>query len=157
MEDILILDNSPISYLFQKQNALPIKTWLDDRNDIELYKYLRLLEYLAKVDDVRKVISRIVDQEKNQIDFEVFDDIVNSKNNIDDERRQFYSESRKMFAPRFGYVSMLEPSALAQKRVGSNDRKAHIHANANFTPKQKNQIKPRLSKKFDVSNKKVRH
>lgn len=31
MEDILILDNSPISYLFQKQNALPIKTWLDDK------------------------------------------------------------------------------------------------------------------------------
>ena len=76
MEDILILDNSPIAYLFQKQNALPIKTWLDDRNDIELYKYLRPLEYLAKVDDVRDVISRIVDQEKNQIDFEIFDEIL---------------------------------------------------------------------------------
>lgn len=76
MEDILILDNSPISYLFQKQNALPIRTWLDDRNDIELYKYLRPLEYLAKVKDVRPIISKIVDQDKNQINFEAFDKIV---------------------------------------------------------------------------------
>ena len=98
MEDILILDNSPISYLFQKQNALPIKTWLDDKNDIELYKYLRLLEYLATVNDVRDVISQIVDQQKNQIDFDIFDQIVsqNSLNVQNVRAKNTLSETRKL-------------------------------------------------------------
>lgn len=132
MEDILILDNSPISYLFQKQNALPIRTWLDDRNDIELYKYLRLLEYLAKVDDVRHVISRIVDQDTNQIDFEVFDRIFNEEtssnpsfNNLlkdSHNRKQFSSETRKLVGPRFGNSNMVEASYLAKSRKHSKSK-----------------------------------
>lgn len=124
MEDILILDNSPISYLFQKQNALPIKTWLDDKNDIELYKYLRLLEYLARVDDVRRIITKIVDQTKNQIDFEIFDEII-STSNVQKEphdRKQFYSESRKQLGPRFGYTSMLEAPNIGNLRQFSKGR-----------------------------------
>lgn len=138
MEDILILDNSPISYLFQKQNALPIKTWLDDKNDIELYKYLRLLEYLARVDDVRKIISRIVDQSKNQIDFEIFDEII-STSNVQKEphdRKQFYSESRRDFGPRFGYSSMLEaPYAgnLRQFSKGREIRKYRVRDDVDIT------------------------
>lgn len=58
MKDVIILDNSPVSYLFHESNALPIRTWIDDQNDIELYKYLRLFEYLADIDDVRPVISQ---------------------------------------------------------------------------------------------------
>lgn len=110
MEDILILDNSPISYLFQKQNALPIKTWLDDKNDIELYKYLRLLEYLATVNDVRDVISQIVDQQKNQIDFDIFDQIVsqNSLNVQNVRAKNTLSETRKLWSNRVEYNNMLE-------------------------------------------------
>lgn len=69
LSDLIILDNSPISYLMNYENALPIKTWLDDKNDIELYKYLRLLEYLADVDDVRDEIGRLVDRRKEVVDF----------------------------------------------------------------------------------------
>ena len=110
MEDILILDNSPISYLFQKQNALPIKTWLDDKNDIELYKYLRLLEYLATVNDVRDVISQIVNQQKNQIDFDIFDQIVsqNSLNVQNVRAKNTLSETRKLWSNRVEYNNMLE-------------------------------------------------
>jgi Dullard-like phosphatase family protein len=144
MEDILILDNSPISYLFQKQNALPIRTWLDDRNDIELYKYLRLLEYLAKVDDVRHIISRIVDQDTNQIDFEVFDKIFNEENSSNPSfnnllkethnRKQFSSETRKLVGTRFGNSNMAEPSYLANNRKHSKskvkaDKKDHFECN----------------------------
>jgi hypothetical protein len=126
MEDILILDNSPISYLFQKQNALPIKTWLDDRNDIELYKYLRPLEYLAKVDDVRDVISRIVDQDKNQIDFEVFDEIATKNNylNMNNDRKKYNSESRRLVFNKVGYSSMLEAGHPYNLRELSNSRRS---------------------------------
>ena len=53
MEDLIIVDNSPISYCWNTENALPIKTWTNDVNDIELYKYLWLLEMVSQAKDVR--------------------------------------------------------------------------------------------------------
>lgn len=126
MEDILILDNSPISYLFQKQNALPIKTWLDDRNDIELYKYLRLLEYLATVEDVREVISQVVDQQRNQIDFDVFDRIVNQNghnpNPHNFRNKNTLSETRKLWSNRIEYNNMLEVNPQVTKKKGNKSK-----------------------------------
>jgi hypothetical protein len=162
MEDILILDNSPISYLFQKQNALPIKTWLDDRNDIELYKYLRPLEYLAKVDDVRDVISRIVDQDKNQIDFEVFDEIATKSNylNMNNDRKKYNSESRKLVFNKVGYSSMLEAGQLYNLRElsnsrGNDKRNDLLSKNSRHSPMRNSHIKP--DKTVNGSMHKVKH
>ena len=80
LKDVIILDNSPLSYLLHYENALPIKTWIDDKNDIELYKYLRFLEYLAEVDDVRTEIQYLVDRNVEKIDFELFEKNVVRKN-----------------------------------------------------------------------------
>lgn len=33
MQDIIIIDNSPSSYLFQPENALPILSWYDEKQD----------------------------------------------------------------------------------------------------------------------------
>jgi len=60
MENIIIVDNSPNSYLFQPQNALPIQTWIDDFSDKNLYELIPILEALANVKDVRKGLSKIV-------------------------------------------------------------------------------------------------
>jgi len=62
--------------LFHQTNALPIKTWIDDPNDIELYKYLRLLEHLAESSDVRTDISKIVDRNSETIDFEIVEKLI---------------------------------------------------------------------------------
>lgn len=40
---------------------MPITTWHDDPNDIELYKALRFLEHLADVKDVRSDLSLVTD------------------------------------------------------------------------------------------------
>lgn len=40
-------------------NAIPIKTWIDDPNDTELYGLWKVLEELAVVDDVPKVLTEI--------------------------------------------------------------------------------------------------
>ena len=37
----IIIDNSPASYLFQPQNAIPCSSWFDDKNDT-LLKGMRL-------------------------------------------------------------------------------------------------------------------
>ena len=36
LKDVVIIDNSPISYLFHPENALASKSWYGDDNDTEL-------------------------------------------------------------------------------------------------------------------------
>jgi len=66
MENIVILDNSPIAYLFQPENALPILSWYEDMRDRELYRFMPVLERLAYVDDLRRYLPKLVTD--NQVD-----------------------------------------------------------------------------------------
>ena len=36
LKDVIIVDNSPLAFAFDSENGLPIKTWYDDPDDIEL-------------------------------------------------------------------------------------------------------------------------
>jgi len=56
ISQIMILDNSPHSYLFNRENAIPCETWYNDTTDRELEEIIPLLERLAdpSVVDVRK-------------------------------------------------------------------------------------------------------
>ena len=56
MEDTIIIDNSPNSYQFQPENGIPILSWYDDPDDIELIRFIPALKLLAQVEDVRPVI-----------------------------------------------------------------------------------------------------
>ena len=67
LNDVIILDNNPISYKYNKRNGLPIKSWHYDKNDKELIKIIPLLNFLSTVDDVRKYISFII--ENDEINF----------------------------------------------------------------------------------------
>lgn len=60
MQDIIIIDNSPSCYLFQPENALPILSWYDDKDDQYLYDYIPVLKALSEVDDVRPFIMASV-------------------------------------------------------------------------------------------------
>ena len=81
LKDIIIIDNNPASYSINQDNGLPILTWYEDINDNELNKLIPLLKYLSNVDDVRKIIKKVVNKEKNEIDFDLVDNIIyNNKN-----------------------------------------------------------------------------
>lgn len=54
---VIIIDNSPASYLFNPENAVPIDSWFDDENDIELLELIPFLEDLTKVDNVMTVLD----------------------------------------------------------------------------------------------------
>jgi len=57
LEDTLIVDNSPFSYMFQPDNAIPITSWFNDKADRELYDLVPfLLDQIVPAEDVAQVI-----------------------------------------------------------------------------------------------------
>ncbi|SCV03518.1 LAMI_0H08790g1_1 [Lachancea mirantina] len=59
LAEIIILDNSPASYIFHPQHAIPISSWFSDVHDNELMDIMPLLEDLAqeKVPDVGQILD----------------------------------------------------------------------------------------------------
>ncbi|KAG6816981.1 hypothetical protein H0H87_001296 [Tephrocybe sp. NHM501043] len=55
--DTIILDNSPASYIFHPNNAVPVSSWFNDPHDTELTDLIPFLTDLAIVDDVRGVLD----------------------------------------------------------------------------------------------------
>lgn len=52
LANTIIVDNSPFSYMFQPDNAVPIGSWFDDRSDRQLEALLPFLDELADAEDV---------------------------------------------------------------------------------------------------------
>ena len=60
LKDVIIIDNNPVSFTFNKANGLPILTWHSIQSDNELIKLIPLLTFLSNVDDIRPVINKVV-------------------------------------------------------------------------------------------------
>ncbi|KAF1983062.1 NIF-domain-containing protein [Aulographum hederae CBS 113979] len=59
LNQTIIIDNSPTSYIFHPQHAVPISSWFSDAHDNELLDLIPVLEDLAgsQVNDVRLVLD----------------------------------------------------------------------------------------------------
>ena len=57
MRKVIIVDNSPMSYLLQPENAIPISSWFDAPTDQQLPLLLPWLNKLATQDDVLPVLA----------------------------------------------------------------------------------------------------
>lgn len=59
LKDTIIIDNSPTSYIFHPQHAIPISSWFSDAHDNELLDLIPVLEDLASsnVQDVSLVLD----------------------------------------------------------------------------------------------------
>ncbi|KAI5830027.1 NIF-domain-containing protein [Schizophyllum commune Tattone D] len=55
--DTIILDNSPASYIFHPNNAVPVSSWFNDPHDTELTDLIPFLSDLTAVDDVRGILD----------------------------------------------------------------------------------------------------
>jgi len=58
MENSIIVDNSPFSYMFQPDNAIPITSWFNDKADTQLYDLLPFLDRLMEVEDVSTLLAQ---------------------------------------------------------------------------------------------------
>ncbi|KAH9485320.1 hypothetical protein JR316_0002228 [Psilocybe cubensis] len=55
--DTIILDNSPASYIFHPNNAVPVSSWFNDPHDAELTDLIPFLADLTAVPDVRGILD----------------------------------------------------------------------------------------------------
>ncbi|KAK6166576.1 hypothetical protein SNE40_023233 [Patella caerulea] len=61
LNQVVIIDNSPASYIFHPDNAVPVASWFDDMADSELLDLIPFFEGLARVDSVYSVLKQTVD------------------------------------------------------------------------------------------------
>jgi len=57
LKNTIIIDNSPSSYLFHPENAVPVESWFDDEADTELDELIPFLKDLSKTDNVRTYLE----------------------------------------------------------------------------------------------------
>ncbi|KAK1756839.1 NLI interacting factor-like phosphatase-domain-containing protein [Echria macrotheca] len=57
LSKVMILDNSPLSYMFHQDNAIPIQGWISDPTDNDLMYLVPFLEALQYVSDVRALLA----------------------------------------------------------------------------------------------------
>ena len=129
LKDIIIVDNSPLSYSFHPNNGLPILSWFDDYNDFELEKITPILIFLSKVDDVRQFIPKLV--KNNEISY------------IDAEN----------LMKKHGFIKEIPEHAIKNNKTEENDpkekiTKTSINKSKKFEDKNKNKKK---GKKFNIN------
>ena len=76
MKNLIIIDNNPKSFMLNKENGVPIKTWIEDLNDRELFKLIPYLIFLGneKILDVRPFLKEI--NTGSSLNYEKFDKII---------------------------------------------------------------------------------
>lgn len=58
----IIVDNSPLSYIFQPTNAVAIAAFMGEKDDEELLNLIPVLESLVEVEDVRVPLAQLAEQ-----------------------------------------------------------------------------------------------
>nr|XP_035950134.1 CTD small phosphatase-like protein isoform X1 [Halichoerus grypus] len=59
LSKVIIVDNSPASYIFHPENAVPVQSWFDDMTDTELLDLIPFFEGLSREDDVYSTLHRL--------------------------------------------------------------------------------------------------
>uniref|UniRef100_A0A2K5DQU0 protein-serine/threonine phosphatase n=1 Tax=Aotus nancymaae TaxID=37293 RepID=A0A2K5DQU0_AOTNA len=62
LSKVIIVDNSPASYIFHPENAVPVQSWFDDMTDTELLDLIPFFEGLSREDDVYSMLHRLCDR-----------------------------------------------------------------------------------------------
>ncbi|XP_058510732.1 probable serine/threonine-protein kinase kinX [Solea solea] len=58
LNKVIIIDNSPASYIFHPENAVPVASWFNDMSDTELLDLIPFFERLSKSDDVYDTLKQ---------------------------------------------------------------------------------------------------
>ncbi|XP_029450800.1 carboxy-terminal domain RNA polymerase II polypeptide A small phosphatase 2 [Rhinatrema bivittatum] len=59
LKKTIILDNSPASYIFHPENAVPVQSWFDDMSDTELLSLIPVFEELSETEDIYTSLDQL--------------------------------------------------------------------------------------------------
>ncbi|XP_028933577.1 CTD small phosphatase-like protein isoform X1 [Ornithorhynchus anatinus] len=59
LSKVIIVDNSPASYIFHPENAVPVQSWFDDMTDTELLDLLPFFEGLSREEEVYGTLHKL--------------------------------------------------------------------------------------------------
>ncbi|XP_040401676.1 CTD small phosphatase-like protein isoform X2 [Cygnus olor] len=59
LSKVIIVDNSPASYIFHPENAVPVQSWFDDMTDTELLDLIPFFEGLSKEEEVYSMLHKL--------------------------------------------------------------------------------------------------
>jgi len=66
LSKVIIIDNSPASYIFHPRNAVPCTSWFNDPTDTELTDLIPFLEDLTRVDNVMTVLDGQIEEDDEE-------------------------------------------------------------------------------------------
>ena len=157
LKNCVIIDNNPISFVANKENGIPIKSFHYDKNDFELKRIKKLLFLIAdeKIKDVRKVIKNVV--KNNQIDFDEVDKIYNKISNKIHFKKVDFKEKNKNFNVNKSQI-IQNPNVINYRLILNNNNnnkinnKSFLNDNNNNKKKHKIQINNKLYEKIKKIN-----
>ncbi|XP_078087405.1 CTD (carboxy-terminal domain, RNA polymerase II, polypeptide A) small phosphatase-like a isoform X2 [Mustelus asterias] len=71
LNKVIIVDNSPASYIFHPENAVPVQSWFDDMSDTELFDLIPFFEGLSKEEEVYSVLQNFRGRRKSSSEWEL--------------------------------------------------------------------------------------
>lgn len=94
MRNLIIIDNNPKSFILNKENGIPIKTWVEDLNDRELYKLIPYLLFLGNenIEDVRPFLKDV--NSGPILNYEKLDKIISDYKNKSNKTKSNNSENK---------------------------------------------------------------
>ncbi|OPJ85238.1 CTD small phosphatase-like protein isoform A [Patagioenas fasciata monilis] len=66
LSKVIIVDNSPASYIFHPENAVPVQSWFDDMTDTELLDLIPFFEGLSKEEEVYSMLHKLCNRYRLQ-------------------------------------------------------------------------------------------
>lgn len=58
LKTVVIVDDNPVSYLLQRENGVPVKPYVDDRNDRELFDLINFFKVASQYADMREAVLK---------------------------------------------------------------------------------------------------
>jgi len=161
INNMIIIDNNPLSYDNNVSNGIPILSWYEDTNDKELLKLIPILKYMSNNDvyDVRNIINKIVDRNSNNIDYNAINKIMNSnkeeKINTNNENNSYlltkndYKRTNKSEEPRLKIINNKDSKKQEEKYDYPSTKSKIMTLKNNFSNKYENEI---LNSKYNIHN-----
>ena len=160
LKDLILVDNNPISYSYNKCNGVPIQTWHFDKTDQELIKLIPVLQFLADVNDVRNYIPKLV--ENDEIDFSKINYLINEFNNENQQNKQrprAKSQTKFMNTKRpnnkntnYGINNNLNKNNINNLNINTKQRKIFEETKVNLEMNKNNQRNYETNQNINSNN-----